>query len=115
MKLAFPATLLVFLSFLACRPKATPPIAEAAPPHSLGAPTSSSPTPPAPVTPLTPNARTEDERNTVAVFRELAPSTVFVTQKQRVRTDIFSMDVEEVTAGSGSGFIWDNQGHIVTN
>jgi S1-C subfamily serine protease len=109
------ASVLVSLGFLGCRPKATPPIAEAAPPHALGAPTSSSPTPPAPVTPLTPNARTEDERNTVAVFRELAPSTVFVTQKQKVRTDIFSMDVEEVTAGSGSGFIWDNQGHIVTN
>jgi S1-C subfamily serine protease len=48
------------------------------------------------------------------VFRELAPSTVFVTQKQ-IRTDFFGMREEEVPAGAGSGFIWDTQGHIVTN
>lgn len=103
---------------LSCRPKPSKVVAEAAPPPNgqplSGAPTSSSATPLAPVAPLSPNARTEDERNTVAVFREVAPATVFVTQKQRV-TDFFGQDEQEIPAGSGSGYVWDTQGHIVTN
>jgi len=67
----------------------------------------------APVTPLSPGARTEDERNTIAVFKNAAPSTVFVTQ-HRVAVDWFGRALEQA-AGSGSGFIWDKQGHIVTN
>ena len=68
---------------------------------------------PTAIPPLSPGARTEDERNTVTVFREVAPSTVFVTQK-RVVLDYFG-GAEEVPAGSGSGFVWDAKGHIVTN
>ena len=30
-------------------------------------------------------------------------------------TDFFSMDVQQIPEGSGSGFVWDAQGHIVTN
>jgi len=43
----------------------------------------------------------------------VAPSTVFVTQT-RVVVD-FLGDEQEVAAGSGSGFVWDELGHIVTN
>ncbi len=68
----------------------------------------------APVSPPAPGARTEDERNTIDVFRAVAPSTVFVTQTRLVR-DWSSMRALEVPSGAGSGFIWDNQGHIVTN
>jgi S1-C subfamily serine protease len=49
----------------------------------------------------------------VAVFRAAAPSTVFVTQTRRVVD--FLGDEQEVPAGSGSGFVWDEAGHIVTN
>jgi S1-C subfamily serine protease len=56
----------------------------------------------------------EDESNTIAVFRAAAPSTVFVTQTRFV-VDYFAGTAEEVPAGSGSGFIWDGAGHIVTN
>lgn len=31
------------------------------------------------------------------------------------RQDAFTLDVLEVPQGSGSGFVWDKQGHIVTN
>ena len=68
----------------------------------------------APVAPLSPGARIEDERNTIAVFRDAAASTVFVTQK-RVMVDYFGGVAEEVAAGSGSGFVWDAAGHVVTN
>jgi S1-C subfamily serine protease len=77
------------------------------------------PPPPAPgsaspIAPLSPSARTEDERNTIGVFKHAAPSTVFVTQ-HRLQTDWFGGRALEQEAGSGSGFVWDKQGHIVTN
>ena len=74
---------------------------------------SASATPP-PVPPPPPGARIEDERNTIAVFRTAAQSTVFVTQT-RVVEDYFAGTLQEVPAGSGSGFVWDDQGTIVTN
>ncbi|MCL2823056.1 MAG: trypsin-like peptidase domain-containing protein [Polyangiaceae bacterium] len=63
--------------------------------------------------PLGPGARLEDERNTIDVFRLAAPATVFVVQKRIVRT--WSMQAAEVPAGSGTGFVWDKKGHVVTN
>ena len=55
-----------------------------------------------------------DERNTVEVFQDEAPAVVFITNSA-VRMDFFSMQATEVPQGSGSGFIWDKKGHIVTN
>ena len=61
-----------------------------------------------------PAVRIEDERNTISVFRAVAPSTVFVTQL-RVVQDYWGGGAQEVPAGSGSGFVWDDKGHVVTN
>jgi S1-C subfamily serine protease len=58
-------------------------------------------------------ALSPDEENTIAVFREAAPSVVFVTNvalEQNQYQDEFA-----VPQGAGSGFVWDKQGHIVTN
>jgi len=71
-------------------------------------------TPPPPVTPLPPGARIEDERNTISVTRAVAPSAVFVTQRQVV-VDYWAGRAMDVPAGSGSGFVWDKKGHVVTN
>jgi S1-C subfamily serine protease len=71
------------------------------------------PPPVLPIVPLGPNARTEDEDNSISVFRAVAASTVFVT-KASIGYDRFSRPVE-VPVGTGSGFIWDEQGHVVTN
>lgn len=68
----------------------------------------------APLPPLSPSARTEDERNTIAVFARMAASCVYVTQHQIV-VDYWAGGEHDVPAGSGSGFVWDEQGHIVTN
>jgi S1-C subfamily serine protease len=65
------------------------------------------------VQPPSADAGTEDERNTVEVFRAAAPATVFVTQRKLVRR-MFS-PAREVESGSGSGFVWDKDGHVVTN
>ena len=66
------------------------------------------------VPPPSPGARIEDEQNSISVFRAAAPATVYVTNKQIVR-DRWSMKALEVPAGTGSGFIWDTKGHVVTN
>lgn len=56
----------------------------------------------------------EDERNAVEVFQATSPSVAFITTQQRVM-DFWSRDVFSVPRGTGSGFIWDERGHIVTN
>ena len=56
---------------------------------------------------------TEDERNTIDIVERTKNSVVFVTNIQLVR-DLFYSE-QQVTRGSGSGFVWDDQGHIVTN
>jgi S1-C subfamily serine protease len=70
--------------------------------------------PPTPVAPPSENYRIEDERNSIQVFRTIAPSTVFVTQLRTVY-DRWSGTTNDMPAGSGSGFIWDREGHVVTN
>jgi S1-C subfamily serine protease len=71
------------------------------------------PAPTLPIVPPGPHARTEDEDNSITVFRAVAPSTVYVT-KSNIAFDRFARPVE-VPVGTGSGFIWDTQGHVVTN
>ncbi len=66
------------------------------------------------IEPLSADYRTEDEKNSIDVFRLAAPSTVFVTQN-RIVYNRFAGTTAEVPAGSGSGFLWDDKGHVVTN
>ncbi|UXH80367.1 S1C family serine protease [Roseateles amylovorans] len=54
------------------------------------------------------------EQNNIAVFRRVSPSVVHITTLEQQR-DFFSRNVSQVPRGTGSGFIWDEQGHIVTN
>ncbi|MBM4091178.1 MAG: PDZ domain-containing protein [Planctomycetes bacterium] len=56
----------------------------------------------------------DEEKATIALFRGASPSVVFITTQSVVR-DRFTMNVLEIPQGTGSGFIWDQQGHIVTN
>jgi S1-C subfamily serine protease len=56
---------------------------------------------------------TEDERRGIEVFRTAADSVVNVTSIA-VRRNFF-FDVTRIPQGSGSGFFWDDQGHVVTN
>ena len=55
-----------------------------------------------------------DEKKRIALFETASPSVVFITTLA-VQQDLFSMNVMEVPQGSGSGFIWDRAGHVVTN
>lgn len=51
---------------------------------------------------------------TIELFEKAAPSVVYITTTQP-RQDYWSRNIEEIPVGSGSGFLWDDQGHIVTN
>jgi S1-C subfamily serine protease len=67
----------------------------------------------APDQPL-PGGLGEEEIRTIQVFRKASASVAFITSVALQR-DFFSLDVMQIPQGSGSGFVWDDQGHIVTN
>ncbi len=56
----------------------------------------------------------DEERSTIALFEEASPSVVFITTTT-LRRDFWSMRAMEIPQGTGSGFFWDEYGHIVTN
>jgi len=64
------------------------------------------------VTPRGPLAA--DELANVELFKKASPSVVHITSLAAQR-DMFSPAVQQVPRGTGTGFIWDDRGHIVTN
>ncbi len=56
----------------------------------------------------------DDEHNTIDVFRSSSPSVVYITTIAVQRAP-FSLNSFEIPKGTGSGFIWDKHGRVVTN
>ncbi len=56
----------------------------------------------------------QDEKSTIDLFRQASPSVVYITSKT-IRQNLFSLYATEVPQGTGSGFVWDANGFIVTN
>jgi 2-alkenal reductase len=52
------------------------------------------------------------EKATIEIFNRTAPSVVYIFTENAVR-GFFGTD--EIRQGAGSGFLWDRQGHVVTN
>jgi S1-C subfamily serine protease len=70
--------------------------------------------PPAEPRPVTPRGDlAQDEKATIELFRTASPSVVFITTLARQARGFF--EIQEVPQGAGSGFIWDREGHVVTN
>ena len=67
---------------------------------------------PRPVTPRGPLAA--DELANIELFKKASPSVVHITSLG-VQRDLFSMNVQQVPRGTGTGFVWDTAGHVVTN
>ena len=55
-----------------------------------------------------------DEQSTIDVFSKFSRSVVHITSLE-TRRDRMNLDVAEIPQGTGSGFVWDQDGHIVTN
>jgi S1-C subfamily serine protease len=55
-----------------------------------------------------------DEQSTIELFKRTSPSVVHVTSVD-VRRGRLSLNMFEIPQGTGSGFVWDAEGHVVTN
>src|SRR3990167_154476 len=54
-----------------------------------------------------------NERNTVEIFQKFSPKVVYIHRFNTIRKH-FTLR-KHTASGAGSGIIWDNRGHIVTN
>jgi len=97
------ATALLVITACSAAPPEAPAPAPAAPSRTAAAATA----------PL-PDGLDDSERRDISTFRKASSSVVNITNIG-LRRDFFSFDVSEVPQGSGSGFVWDREGHIVTN
>jgi S1-C subfamily serine protease len=55
-----------------------------------------------------------DEQSMIELFERTRDSVVYISTRQQVR-DFWTRNVFSVPRGTGSGFIWDEHGHVVTN
>lgn len=55
-----------------------------------------------------------DERATIELFEKSRDSVVFISTSRLVQ-DIWTRNIFAIPRGTGSGFIWDDAGHVVTN
>jgi S1-C subfamily serine protease len=55
-----------------------------------------------------------EETNHINIFKKTSPSVVHITNIGLQR-DLFSMRITEQPQGTGTGFLWDDAGHVVTN
>ena len=91
-------------------------------PGRLGRPATDAPiergaeraTPPATALAPLPEGLSGEEKRDIEVFRRAQASVVFITSLA-LRRSLFSFDVQQIPQGTGSGFVWDRRGHIVTN
>jgi S1-C subfamily serine protease len=56
----------------------------------------------------------DTEEATIKLFENASQSVCFITTLG-VRQNYFNRNEEEIPLGSGSGFVWDKEGHIITN
>lgn len=54
------------------------------------------------------------EMTNIEIFRQASPSVVFITSHTDL-IDYWTRDITRIPKGTGSGFVWDALGHIVTN
>jgi S1-C subfamily serine protease len=56
----------------------------------------------------------EVEQSTIDLFKNASPSVVYITTLA-VRRDALTLNLQKIPEGTGSGLVWDKDGHIVTN
>jgi S1-C subfamily serine protease len=55
-----------------------------------------------------------DEKSTIGVFKQASPAVVNITAIG-VQRDLFTLNLYQIPQGTGSGFVWDTRGNIITN
>jgi S1-C subfamily serine protease len=56
---------------------------------------------------------TAEEKTNIAIYERAAPAVVHVTNVAE-QSGLFNLDMMRIPKGTGSGFVWDKDGHIVT-
>ena len=56
----------------------------------------------------------DQEKATIQLFEKAKTSVAFITTSNLQR-DYWTRDLQEIKSGTGSAFVWDKEGHIVTN
>jgi S1-C subfamily serine protease len=69
---------------------------------------------PAPRQVSTPGALLPEKQATIELFETARSSVLFITTQARM-IDTWTRNAFNIPRGSGSGFVWDDRGHIVTN
>jgi S1-C subfamily serine protease len=54
------------------------------------------------------------EQSTIELFQGSSPSVVYITSLAE-RRNLWTLDVTRIESGTGSGFVWDKRGNIITN
>ncbi len=57
---------------------------------------------------------TTQEKGTISLFKHNNPAVVYISTVKQV-INPYTRDIREIPNGTGTGFIWDKQGHIITN
>jgi S1-C subfamily serine protease len=55
-----------------------------------------------------------DEKSTITLFRQASPAVVNITAIG-VQRDLFTLNLYQIPQGTGSGFVWDTSGNVITN
>ncbi len=103
----------------------SPDLGETAAPTQASLPIADAPTNPHTIAPdqlparlaplvIPPGDLAKDEQRTMDLFSGASASVVHITT-HRVQRDFYSLDVYKIPRGSGTGFVWDKAGHVVTN
>lgn len=58
---------------------------------------------------------TDPENRLIKTFKRVSPGVAYIQSMSTIQQGRFALQGLEVPAGTGSGFLWDKQGHIVTN
>jgi S1-C subfamily serine protease len=56
----------------------------------------------------------EDEQSTIALFKQASPAVVHITSLIE-QQDRYTFNIQEIRRGTGTGFLWDEEGRVVTN
>ena len=54
------------------------------------------------------------EKSIIGLFRQASPSVVHITAIT-VQRDLFTLNLYQIPEGTGSGFVWDTNGDVITN
>ena len=58
--------------------------------------------------------RSSEDQANIQIYETVSPAVAQVTSLAQ-QSGLYGLNVQEVPKGVGSGFVWDTEGHIVTN